>query len=243
MQFGIGIAEHVRAKLVPGYGAPSSLLDGDAPRRRDWPSAVQPLVNELAIHANGLRELRGAAHGIAGTLDGRHSTIVKHYCRDVSSIAQIIHGALNEGMRNGKPRQLWLAARIRHVLQDNPDNLSASDIAARLNVTRQAVNGWVTTGRIGKEQIPKLAQLVRRSAYCFLDREMPDRILDPGEDVLQESDVTPDQARLVLAFQDLLPDQQVKYLADIEAQARGNREAHDMLKHRSRPKKRRPPKS
>lgn len=53
-----------------------------------------------------------------------------------------------------------LARRVRQAIEAS--GMAPADIARRLDVTPQAVNGWMTTGTIGK---PKLFQLAELTGY------------------------------------------------------------------------------
>lgn len=61
-----------------------------------------------------------------------------------------------------------LAAKLVKAMALNPE-LTAKKIAMACEVTPQAVNGWRTTGRIDKKQIPKLVGLTGYTADWWLD--------------------------------------------------------------------------
>lgn len=61
-----------------------------------------------------------------------------------------------------------LAAKLVKAMSLNP-GLTAKKIAAECGVTPQAVNGWRTTGRIDKKQIPKLVRLTGYTSDWWLD--------------------------------------------------------------------------
>jgi len=59
-----------------------------------------------------------------------------------------------------------MARRITQALAELP--LPLAEVAAACGVSPQAVNGWKKTGRIGKDQLPKLAQLTGRPLSWWL---------------------------------------------------------------------------
>lgn len=59
-----------------------------------------------------------------------------------------------------------LARRITVALDDA--HLSSVEVAAACGVSPQAVNGWKKTGRIGKDQLPKLVELTGRPLSYWL---------------------------------------------------------------------------
>ncbi|AOJ86703.1 hypothetical protein WS87_08475 [Burkholderia sp. MSMB0856] len=59
-----------------------------------------------------------------------------------------------------------MARRITQALEELP--LPLAEVAAACGVSPQAVNGWKRTGRIGKDQLPKLAQLTGRPLSWWL---------------------------------------------------------------------------
>lgn len=59
-----------------------------------------------------------------------------------------------------------LAARIRKAIKDLP--LSKAEVAERLGVTPQAITGWETKGRIGKQSLAGLANLTGLPLQHFL---------------------------------------------------------------------------
>ncbi|VVD29189.1 helix-turn-helix domain-containing protein [Paraburkholderia dioscoreae] len=62
-----------------------------------------------------------------------------------------------------------LARRITVALDEA--HLSSAEVAAACGVSPQAVNGWKKTGRIGKEQLPKLVELTGRPLKYWLGSE------------------------------------------------------------------------
>lgn len=59
-----------------------------------------------------------------------------------------------------------LAARIAKAIEDSA--YSQEGIAREIGVTEQAVSGWVRTGKIGKDKLPRLAKLTGKPLSYFL---------------------------------------------------------------------------
>lgn len=60
-----------------------------------------------------------------------------------------------------------IRAKLAEVLETSP--LRQSDIAAACGVSKQAVQGWVRTGRIDKKHLPSLAAASGRPLEWWLD--------------------------------------------------------------------------
>ncbi|MGF6504682.1 helix-turn-helix domain-containing protein [Paraburkholderia sp. 32] len=66
-----------------------------------------------------------------------------------------------------------LARRVRQALAEA--RLTSAEVAVACGVTPQAVNGWKKTGRIGKEQLPKLVELTGRPLSWWLGSDEQDQ--------------------------------------------------------------------
>lgn len=62
-----------------------------------------------------------------------------------------------------------LAGKLEEVIRES--NLKQSDIAVACGVTKQAVQGWIKTGRIAKNHLPKLAEISGRPLTWWLAGE------------------------------------------------------------------------
>lgn len=263
-------AEHVGPELIAGNDPAGGLLDGDAAARRNATLPVDPLDYRLSRNADGVREPRGIPRELtrpddatgftAGFVfvgvksdDIAHVAIVKHCDTVLSSIARTDGIGCNPAMLDDKgkkrrktpPASEWLAAKITHAIKENPERMSDTELAMRMGLpaesARQTVYGWKKTGRIDKSKIPLLAAVTRRPVLYFLEQDYPDRVIPPGEPVLPEPEVNTREARLLLAFRDLLPDQQDKLLGEAEHVAVNNQNVHQHLQSRQKPAAPEPP--
>lgn len=76
-----------------------------------------------------------------------------------------------------------MAAKLAEATAD--PKIKQSDIANACGVTKQAVQGWLKTGRFDKKHLPKLAQLTGRPLAWWLDA---DSDLSTGELIKALSD-------------------------------------------------------
>ncbi|MDY7807576.1 helix-turn-helix transcriptional regulator [Burkholderia stagnalis] len=77
-----------------------------------------------------------------------------------------------------------MARRITQALDELP--LPLAEVAAACGVSPQAVNGWKRTGRIGKDQLPKLAQLTGRPLSWWLGIEETESAESPRDAAIEK---------------------------------------------------------
>lgn len=63
---------------------------------------------------------------------------------------------------------LDLARLIKAALDDHTPPLSHAGLATECGVTPQAVNGWITNGRVAKKHLPKIAGYTGKPLGYFL---------------------------------------------------------------------------
>lgn len=238
----------VRPQLVARHLAASSFLNSNALLPGDGPVVVDHLAHELPRDRDELGETIGTAHDIACPLNGgclSHTRPVKHCDTDLSSIAHAELEQWNTAMLSDKTKKRrssssqWLAGKIAHAIKTNPEHMSDTEIGLRMGLdastARQTVYSWKKTGRIDKSRLPLFAAIVRRPVMYFLEQNYPDRVLLPGEDVLPDAEVNTTEARLLVAFRDLTPEQQAEFLVHMENGATGNRRVLEHMQGRYPP--------
>lgn len=62
-----------------------------------------------------------------------------------------------------------IRAKLQEVLETSP--LRQSEIAAACGVSKQAVQGWIKTGRVDKKHLPSLAAVSGKSLDWWLDSD------------------------------------------------------------------------
>ena len=62
-----------------------------------------------------------------------------------------------------------MAAKLAEAISNPP--IKQSTVAEECGVTKQAVQGWLKTGRFDKKHLPKLAKLTNRPLSWWLDDE------------------------------------------------------------------------
>ena len=72
-----------------------------------------------------------------------------------------------------------LAGKLDEAIRES--NLKQTDIATACGVTKQAVQGWLKTGRIAKNHLPKLADITGRPLAWWLAGEQTDEVVQPDE--------------------------------------------------------------
>ena len=79
-----------------------------------------------------------------------------------------------------------LAAKLEEAIRES--NLKQIDIATACGVTKQAVQGWLKTGRIAKNHLPKLADISGRRLEWWLAEKQSEEteLLDESARILSE---------------------------------------------------------
>jgi hypothetical protein len=126
-------------------------------------------------------------------------------------------------------RSEWLGRKLVQAL--DAAGMTRAQLVRRLHdrgmkITRAGVYDWCATGRIDKRHLPEVARILGLRVDYFLSPTA-----DP-EPLLEEEDVSPEESNLVLAFRDLLPEQQRKILAEVQAKATENRAIHERFASR-----------
>lgn len=94
----------------------------------------------------------------------------------MSSIALFSFGT---GRQIIKPPFMNIQTQIRSAIEDA--GLTPAEVARRLGFTPQAVNGWLTTGRISKNTLSALAALTGKSIeYFLLTGDPPRQVTEPA---------------------------------------------------------------
>lgn len=114
-----------------------------------------------------------------------------------------------------KPTFMTISDRIRQALKDA--KISQADIARELDVTPQAVNGWLTTGRIGKASLRELAKHTRKPLDYFLDETLappPYKVIPTYDLELGDAPLTTAESELVRIFRKLPTEGRAKIIGD-----------------------------
>lgn len=135
---------------------------------RNRPVALEKLVDELPAGAERPGQLRSVATGGGEDfIDDSHSVMVKH-CRHTGQAlvppSIIAHTA---AMLDKRSEAEILAVKVGHAIERS--GLSPSEVAVACGVSRQAVNGWLRTGRIGKGNLRALAVLTEFPLWWWTD--------------------------------------------------------------------------
>lgn len=72
-----------------------------------------------------------------------------------------------------------LAEKLEEAIRES--QLKQTDIAIACGVTKQAVQGWLKTGRIAKNHLPKLADITGRPLAWWLAGEHTDELVQQDE--------------------------------------------------------------
>jgi hypothetical protein len=142
-----------RPKIAPGHGALGKHLDLDAALRRNGPLITQPLADCLRANAERARQGRVAAKDLGCGLEGHAS--------ERKALLHIPQEALlaRQPARDDQamlPKGKELGEKIRRAL--DLAKVQPAEAAHLFGVSRQAVNSWFKTGRIGKN---KLLEIIR----------------------------------------------------------------------------------
>jgi transcriptional regulator with XRE-family HTH domain len=129
-------------------------------------------------------------------------SILKHYFRLSQALPTVRCGADDAWMTTPAER---LAAELKRALTEA--KISNSEIAKACGVTVQAVNGWLKTGRVGKQHLSTIARMTRRTIDGLLGET-------GGGVMLNEIEL-----ELVLSFRDLPKDMQADIRGKLMADA------------------------
>jgi len=123
-----------------------------------------------------------------------------------------------------------IAAKLRRALSLSP-NIKPADVARACTVSPQAVNGWKSTGRISKDNLPKVAEITGTTLEWRMDgnpesepvlaafARHPNRP-QTAQQPLAFYSSEPDINRLVDAFRRLFEADRQVFLQAIEERAR-----------------------
>jgi phage repressor protein C with HTH and peptisase S24 domain len=168
-----GLTEDVRAKVMACHHPSACVLNGDAMPGRHRARPVDPLIQGLRGDA---QESGQIGLSTAGSFD--RSLEVVHRCRlkhRFSQLSSIDCFTWNSGSAQpqGMLENLSLPERARRIRDAiRASQISKTALAEQLGVSPQAITGWETTGRIGKESLAGLAAATGRPIEYFI-REAP----------------------------------------------------------------------
>jgi transcriptional regulator with XRE-family HTH domain len=155
-------------------------LDCDAVRRGHWAISHRVFTDPLGHHLRRNADHLGKVRRSVGILDSgsncseglgihsAHAASIKHCFLQIKHCCLIESNDLMTRMKSTNDTT-ELARRVKQAIDDS--GMTSAQIAAACGVSPQAVNGWKKTGRIGKEQLPKLAQLTGRPLDWWLSGE------------------------------------------------------------------------
>lgn len=101
--------------------------------------------------------------------------IKQYFSSEVKHCLSYMSSPDNQAMLDkdrAKKARLELAKRIREAMDEAKPPVLGADLAEACKVTPQAVSGWRSTGRVGKQQLMNISRLTGRPLEYFVSESV-----------------------------------------------------------------------